>query len=225
MKADDSFIETPWDSRGIGVPTFEIKSVSEELLKKVSGMFGHFTVKIHPLSPKNLLHEHGFYYCDTLVEPFCTPEKFRSFENPETCISRNASLKELIPILHHAFIFGRFHRDFNVDVGHAELRYIMWLKDLYNSGNIFALMYRDKLAGFLGYDQNKIVLHALSKHYRGKGLSKYLWTVACQELFRGHREIFSSISVGNLAILNLYSSLGFGFRNPLDVYHKFNKQV
>jgi len=85
-------------------------------------------------------------------------------------------------------------------------------------------MYRDELAGFFGYSINKIVLHALSENYRGRGLAKCLWSAACKELFDlGHGEIVSSISVSNVAVLNLYASLGFRFRNPLDVYHLFNK--
>lgn len=67
------------------------------------------------------------------------------------------------------------------------------------------------------------MLHALSENYREKGLSKYLWTAACKELFSmGHPEIITSISVSNVSVLNLYISLGFSFRNPLDIYHLLN---
>jgi len=217
-------IETPWDSRALGIATFEIKSLSEEVLKEVVKRSGHFTVKVSPLASKKILHDYGFYYCDTLVEPYCALEKFIPSENQEVLISRSAAVDDLVALSRHAFIFGRFHRDFNIEVEHADLRYIMWLKDLYNSGNVFSLMYHDELAGFFGYSANKIVLHALSENYRGRGLAKYLWSAACKELFSfGHHEIMSSISAANVAVLNLYASLGFRFRNPLDVYHLFNK--
>jgi ribosomal protein S18 acetylase RimI-like enzyme len=43
----------------------------------------------------------------------------------------------------------------------------------------------------------------------------------CAELARqGAPELTSSISATNLAALNLYVSLGFRFRNPVDVYHR-----
>jgi ribosomal protein S18 acetylase RimI-like enzyme len=224
MAKFSSVIETPWDSRALGIATFEIKSLSEEVLKEVATKPGHFTAKVSPLASKKMLHDYGFYYSDTLIEPYCTLEKFIPSENQEVLISRSAAVEDLVAISRHAFIYGRFHRDFNIDEEHADLRYVLWLKDLYNSGDVFGLMYHDELVGFFGYSINKIVLHALSEKYRGRGLAKSLWSAACKELFGlGHREIISSISVSNVAVLNLYASLGFRFRNPLDVYHLFNK--
>ncbi|MFM6198094.1 MAG: GNAT family N-acetyltransferase, partial [Dolichospermum sp.] len=82
------------------------------------------------------------------------------------------------------------------------------------------LRYSGKIAGFWAYSNNKILLHALSQEYKGKGLSKYFWSLACVKLLaKGHQEITSSISASNLAVLNLYSSLGFRFRNAVDIYH------
>jgi L-amino acid N-acyltransferase YncA len=224
MAKFSSVIETPWDARALGIATFEIKSLSEEVLKEVATRSGHFTAKVHPLASKKILQDYGFYYCDTLIEPYCTLEKFIPFESKEVHISRSAAVEDLVAISRNAFIYGRFHRDFNIDQERADLRYVMWLKDLYNSGDVFGLMYHDELAGFLGYSQNRIVLNAISENYRGRGLAKYLWSAACKELFDlGHHEITSSISASNVAVLNLYASLGFRFRNPLDVYHLVNK--
>jgi ribosomal protein S18 acetylase RimI-like enzyme len=65
------------------------------------------------------------------------------------------------------------------------------------------------------------VLHALGANHRGRGLARHLWSAVCADLARqGAEELSSSISVSNLAALNLYASLGFRFRNPVDVYHK-----
>jgi len=224
METANSIIETPWDSRALGIDTFEVNSLSKEVLKEVVGRPGHFAVRVHPLSSKKILYDYGFYYCDTLIEPHCTLEKFTPFEDTRVRITRSVVVTDLIEIARHSFIYGRFHRDFNIDNELADLRYVMWLKDLYDLGDVFGLIYRDELAGFLGYSSNKIVLHALGENYREKGLSKYLWTAACKELFSmGHLEITTSISVSNVAVLNLYISLGFSFRNPLDVYHLFNR--
>jgi len=65
------------------------------------------------------------------------------------------------------------------------------------------------------------VLHALGAKHRGRGLARHLWSAVCAELARqGALELTSSISATNLAALNLYVSLGFRFRNPVDVYHR-----
>ena len=224
MKAVKPIIETPWDSRALGIDTYEIKSLSEEVLKEVVSQTGHFTARLDPLASKKLLHDYGFYYCDTLVEPYCTQERFIFYENSEVHIIRSAALEDLIKISRHAFLYGRFHRDFNIDPELAELRYVLWLKDLYSTGHVLGLMYQDQLAGFFGYSDNKIILHALGEPYRVRGLAKYFWSLSCKELFSlGHRELVSSISVSNVAVLNLYASLGFRFRNLLDVYHRLNR--
>jgi hypothetical protein len=41
--------------------------------------------------------------------------------------------------------------------------------------------------------------------------------VSVEVLAAGHAEVKSSISAANVAVLNLYASLGFSFRHPLDV--------
>ena len=57
--------------------------------------------------------------------------------------------------------------------------------------------------------------------HRGRGLARHLWSAVCTDLARrGERELTSSISATNLPALNLYVSLGFRFRNALDVYHR-----
>lgn len=222
MDISEYILQTPWDSRVFGFDTFEIVYKSEEVFKSVFKAIqpGHYTVKIDPLSSKKVLHEYGFYYCDTLIEPYCNPNSFMEYVKPGIQISKLVSIDDLTKISHGAFTHGRFHKDFNLDRNQADLRYDLWLKELYNSQNVFGLMSDGRIAGFWGCVKNKIVLHALSEEYRGRGMAKYFWSVACQELFsHGYQELTSSISASNISVLNLYSSLGFKFRNPVDVYH------
>ena len=223
MDISEYIIKTPWDSRVFGLETFEIVKASEYILNLVfenNPKPGHYTVKTNPLFSKKILHNYGFYYCDTLIEPYCNINNFIEFKEEKSSINDSIEIEELIKIAHGAFIHGRFHRDFNLDKNLADIRYELWLKDIYESQGVFGLMYDNNLAGFWGFANNKIVLHALSEEYRGRGLAKYFWSLACQELFsRGHQELISSISASNVRVLNLYSSLGFKFRNPLDVYH------
>ena len=78
------------------------------------------------------------------------------------------------------------------------------------------------LAGFIAIEENPLILHALDPKFRGQGLAKKLWTPVCSALLnKDFTEIKSSISATNLAAVNLYGSLGFRFRNPIDIYHKF----
>lgn len=227
MDISEYIMPTPWDSKVFGINTFEIKNfpnyeVLHHILKQVtiSNKSGHYTVKVDPVNPKNLLHDYGFYYCDTLLEPYCKLGGLNTYEKAKISLSTSVPLDSLISVCHGAFIHGRFHRDFNLDKAQSDLRYDSWLKQLYDNNSVFGLMYDNNLAGFWGFSDNNIVLHALDEKYRGKGLAKYFWSQACQELFKqGYSEITSSISAANVPVLNLYSSLGFKFRNPLDVYH------
>lgn len=216
--------KTPWDADVFGVDTFEVTSYSAESLQQIAHLPGHFTIKVDPLADKGLLHAHGFYYCDTLMEPYGTRERFVPYERKEITLTSDFPLADAVALSRGAFVYGRFHRDFHLDSLLADQRYAQWLKQLYEQGNVWGLLYNGELAGFFGYEQNKIVLHALGERYRGKGLAKYFWSKAIQRLFdEGHQELVSSVSAANLAVLNLYASLGFSFRRAVDVYHKLQK--
>ncbi len=224
MKENKHIIKIPWDSAVFGMDAYEITSVSERILKLITRMKGHFTVKVNPLSPKKkLLQQYGFYYCDTLIQPYCPKESFRYFnlEKGEISLSNKITLKELLAISHGAFSFDRFHRDFNINKKFADMRYDIWVSKLYKSNHVVALFYNGNCIGFFAHIRNKLRLSAISKEYRGKGLAKFVWSAACKALFdKGYQEIISSISVSNCAIFNLHILLGFKIRNPVDVYHK-----
>lgn len=220
--SEQFLVSTPWDARAIGTDTFEIVGASEEILRMIVPHLksGHYMIKVDPLSSKKVLHECGFYYCDTLLEPYCTVDSLIKLHHPGVHISKNVSLDGLLAICNGAFTHGRFHRDFNIDRALADNRYNLWLADIYKAQNFFGLMYFDQLVGFMGFSGNKLILHALGAEYQGIGLSKYFWSLCCEELFKeGFVELASSISASNLPALNLYISLGFKFRKSLDYYH------
>ena len=211
---------TPWDTAAFGMPTWELTEYSEKTLQQVAQAVGHYTLKVDPLADKRLLHEYGFYYCDTLIEPHCNATRLRAVQHPEANISRDVDVEQALAICHVAFAHGRFHRDFNLPKAAADLRYDNWLKQLLDAQQVYGLYWQNDLAGFIGHSGNNLILHALSEKYRGKGWSKYWWSAVCIELLQaGHSEVKSSISATNLPVLNLYASLGFSFSNPQDIYH------
>ncbi|MCX7099402.1 MAG: GNAT family N-acetyltransferase [Methylococcales bacterium] len=212
---------TPWDSAVFGMPTWELLEYSEAVLQCAMGTAGHYTIKVDPLADKQLLHDYGFYYCDTLIEPHCNAVRLRLAQHLDATISKTIDTTQTLAICHTAFAHGRFHRDFNLSKAAADQRYDNWLKQLLEAQQVFGLYWQDELAGFIGYSGNNLVLHALAEQYRGKGLSKYWWSEVCSDLLSsGCEEVKSSISVTNLAVLNLYASLGFTFKNPQDIYHR-----
>lgn len=215
---------TPWDCKALGIPAYELVRVSRAALEVTRNISGHLTAKVAPLSSKELLHRYGFYYCDTLIQPYADKSSFRFFGHPDAGIIHRPPLAALRAVARNAFVYARFSRDFNLTRRQSETRYCQWLTELYDKKNVFGLLWKGRIAGFWGFSGDKILLHALSNAYRGRGLAKYLFSLACAELFgRGCRKLSSSISAANLAALNLYASLGFSFRNPCDVYHRLRQ--
>ena len=123
MSLPAAYKPTPWDSAIFGVDSYEITEPSRAMLEIAARIPGHHTVRVDPSSYKGDLHANGFYYCDTLVEPYCSPERFVAFDHPGVGITRAASLESLLSICHGAFSHDRFHRDFNLSPGVADARY------------------------------------------------------------------------------------------------------
>ncbi|MBI5436577.1 MAG: GNAT family N-acetyltransferase [Nitrosomonadales bacterium] len=215
---------TPWDTAAFGMPTWELTEYSDAALRQAVQTAGHHTIRVDALADNRLLYEYGFYYCDTLIEPYCNAERLRAAQHPEASISKEIDAEQAMMICHGAFAHGRFHRDFNVPKAAADLRYDNWLKQLLEAQQVYGLYWQGVLAGFIGHSGNGLILHALSGEYSGRGLAKYWWSAVCNELFgAGCAEVKSSISAANVAALTLYSSLGFSFRNPVCIYHRLVK--
>jgi len=220
MAAAGPIERVPWDSAVLGCEACELASAAPEILAQARTA-GHYTVRVDPLADKRALHEHGFYYCDTLIEPYCAAGDFKPQPHPAAGASRETALEPLLAICRGAFQQGRFHRDFNVERARADRRYENWLRTLHAAGKVYALTWQEELAGFIAHEGGKLVLHAMGAKHRGRGFARHLWSAVCAELVRqGAPELSSSISAANLAALNLYVALGFRFRTPVDVYHR-----
>ena len=210
-----------WDSTAFGCDCYEIVQLSEEALRIAAEQPGHYAIKVDPLLSKALLHRHGFYYCDTLLEPYCPRERFVAHTDARARYTRDTPLEDLLAICHGAFEHGRFHRDFCLQAGQADLRYDNWLRQIHAAGGVYGLWFEEHLAGFIAVNAHQLVLHAVAPSLRGRGIAKFLWSAVCSDLFRHYPELGSSISATNVAAANLYMTLGFRLRRPVDVYHRW----
>ena len=211
---------TPWDSAALGCDAFELADSGAEALAQVRAP-GHYTVRVEPLVSKEDLHRNGFYYCDTLVEPYCATGQLKLHPHPAAGFERRPPLEPLLAVCRVAFRHDRFHRDFNVERRLADLRYENWLRALHGASKVYGLTWEGETAGFIAHEEGKLVLHALGERHSGRGIAKHLWSAVCGDLAgNGAAELSSSISAANTPALSLYASLGFRFRNPVDVYHR-----
>ena len=88
---------TPWDCAALGRDAFELADAGEAALAQV-GAPGHYTVKVDPLASKKALHENGFYYCDTQIEPYCPAGRLAPSPHPAAAFERRPQLAPLIAI-------------------------------------------------------------------------------------------------------------------------------
>jgi GNAT superfamily N-acetyltransferase len=225
MNADTLLAPSPYDQAAFGMPAWELREYSAAALALADATPGLQTIKVGPLADKRALHEHGFYYTDTLLETAASAKQLRPLEIPaHVSIARAFDHEAALAICHGAFVHGRFHRDFQIDPAGADRRYDNWLRQLIAADQVFGLFAGGTLAGFIGYSGDTLVLHAVAPAFRGQGLSKYWWRLAIDALLAdGRTQVTSSISAANLAVLNLYASLGFSFRHPQDIYHRIVK--
>ena len=224
----------PWDQAALGMPAWELAEYSAAALDAADATPGHQTIKVDPLADKGALHARGFYYADTLLETAARPDQLRPLKPLDghnmsvaariVDIRREFDLDAALAICHGAFAHGRFHRDFQLDPAGASLRYDNWLRQLAAAGTVYGLTAEGELAGFIAYQGNNLVLHAVAPSHRGRGLAKYWWRqVICALFADGHATVTSSISASNMAVLNLYATQGFSFRHPQDIYHRIVK--
>ena len=220
MAAAGPIKRVPWDSAALGCDAYELSAAIPEVLKQARAP-GHYTVRVDPLADKRALHEHGFYYCDTLIEPYCAAGEFKPQPHPAAGASRETALEPLLAICRGGFQHDRFHRDFGVESARADRRYETWLRELHAAGKVYGLTWENEIAGFIACEGGKLVLHAMGAKHRGRGFARHLWSAVCADLVRqGVSELTSSISATNLAALNLYVALEFRFRNSVDLYHR-----
>lgn len=223
MHAVERIKSIPWDRRALGIDCFELADAAPDTLAAALARPGHYSVRIDPLdrAAKADLQRHGFYYGDTLIEPWCTPSRLRPAADPLAALDAQPALDAVLAICHGAFHHDRFHRDFAVTQAQADARYDHWLRELHAAGAVRGLVHGDALVGFIACQETRLVLHAMHDSVRGRGLAHALWSLVCAERFAaGAQEVTSSISAANLAALNLYAALGFRFRNPVDLYHR-----
>lgn len=215
----------PWDSEVFGIPCFELGSLDEDILRWAQSNSGHYTVKVDPLADKAVLYRYGFYYVDTLLSPRCNKSALRIFRHPDCrVVLADEVSSDLLEICADSFLYGRFHRDFQIDSARADKRYQGWLRHLSQNGQVYSLLYQEKLAGFIACQSGMLVLHAMKEEYRGRGLARFFWSEVCSLLVKqGAQELYSSVSAANLAVINLYASLGFRFCTAVDVYHRITQ--
>lgn len=137
---------------------------------------------------------------------------------------------EISAAAQNIFNHGRYHQDCHIDNELADYRYGRWVKNAFCSKNQFVLKCNDSAGSLVAffvveYPRRGVCLLSLvglMPNYIGKKIAKDVW----QSLFtvlkvQGINEVLTSISSHNVAVFNLYVSLGFRFSEPEVTLHKW----
>jgi ribosomal protein S18 acetylase RimI-like enzyme len=134
---------------------------------------------------------------------------------------------EIINISQESFSTDRFHMDSCCEKSIADARIGLWLElDILTENKNYCTYLRTNknLIGFIIWNQGGFILGGLSRNFIGKGFGKTLYIQAILDAMNsGLKEISTNISVNNLPVLNLYSKLGFSFRNPKYLLHYWSQ--
>ena len=253
MAESDLLIETPWESRNLGLATFALNEASIDALdptrleNAISGLrkthqhaFVFARIDKAKLAMAPILQSCGFYLVECTLEPYIqfsrnrifaqfqnSPEQFlpKRFDWTDICFEAavpTPPAQRLFEIARESFSTDRFHMDYRCPPELANRRFELWVKDLLADRQVAfdLLKIRGQLVGFMARKEQQLILAGFSKDSQRSGLGDFLWLNSCSAVqASGYRSAETLISANNLPVLNLYSRLGFKFRNTGYSFH------
>ncbi len=237
--------QVPWDSEIFGFPFIELR-ISEYfqgLSESLSEYIDHITKNIQsrclvfvkiPSKQTNVIKAltfQGFYPVETMVGIHGNLQSLkpgRTFERLHLRPAKNDDKPKILDIARHAFSLDRYHLDPNLSDEKANYRYEYWLENGLKNQDL-VLIYEDlsknKTLGFchlrdINPDTVDFSLGAIDPSYQKAGLGVMMYR-ECLSLckIREKKKMITRISINNIEIVNIFSDLGFVFREPTTVLH------
>jgi ribosomal protein S18 acetylase RimI-like enzyme len=121
-----------------------------------------------------------------------------------------------------SFVDDRFHVDRNCPPDAASRRYRLWVDDLFLDGAVryHVLLLRREPIAFMASRTGDLQLAGFARRYAGAGLGEFFWLSVLDRLRAdGVTRVSTTISVTNVAVVNLYARLNFKFRDPKSTFH------
>jgi len=236
----------PWDSKLFGYGVMDISDISVDNTIRAVENYCTFDLlceqeqvkligcRLPQSDIKNIqfLEGIGFNFIELSYKP-----ELRSLQNmsitPSTIRVVDAEIsdkEELADWSGKIFEYGRFHQDTNIDSRLSNSRYKNWLLNAFENESqsvikcvdekfatvaFFVVEYPEPTSCFIS-------LVGMGPEYQGRGLAKFSWNAFLTKLQNdGFNTISTSISSHNIAVFNLYVSLGFRFPEPEVTLHKW----
>lgn len=176
------------------------------------------------------LEEHGFRFVEMVLHPRLETLADLGLEAANrlsVAYAEEADLPELQSIAERAFGLERYHVDPRFDPRLGDLRYARWVHNSFRHPRQRLLKIQDnkRLVAFFIVEvlpNNKVYWHltAVSPQWQGQGYGRRAWQTMLQHHWEeGLSSVSTTISVRNIAVMNLYSSLNFRFTPPEMTFH------
>lgn len=237
------YFHVPWDTEILQQPVAEIRHLEIREPEAAARDFRAFTswcsehaitfsscrVPHDQVNESMFLQAQGFEFIELNYRP--RKNNLQELELPDDEFTiepaEAADRMDLAEMAGSVFKHGRFHQDPRLGAVLGDRRYKTWLLNAFELPHqqvLKCLLGREVIAFFVvEYPEPGHCLWSLTglaPGKQGEGLGKRVWrTMMRRHQEEGIKTISTSISSHNIAVLNLYVSLGFRFPVPYATFH------
>lgn len=234
----------PHDERALGYPVVAISEIevidprgattayddfvrwlARRQVRLVSCRLAH-----HRLGESMFLEQRGFRFVEMMLTPSLAPLTPVDIDADGVTLveAAAAELPALCAIAGRAFRHERYHVDPRVETAAADQRYANWVADAasHPRQQVLAVREGDQPVGVFVVehgDDGDVYWHltAIDPRCQGRGLGTRTWSAMLNRHHaQGMTAVRTRISARNVAVLNLYTKLGFRFGNPEMTFHR-----
>ena len=170
------------------------------------------------------LEDHGFRFVELNYLPALTRLQERSFDAGEIQVTpaEERDQDALADMAAQTLLHGRFHQDPRIDPALGSKRYRVWMRNAFTrpGQQVLKCLLDGAVIAFFVIEHPQPThcfwsLIGLAPGLQGRGLGKRVWSSMLDHHRRaGIEQVSTSISSHNIAVFNLYVSLGFRFPAP-----------
>lgn len=177
-----------------------------------------------------LLEACGFRFVETALHPYLDlPDpRYQDLGGLGIESATSTDLAALEAIAAHAFVHGRIHADPRLGPALGGRRYSRWVNNAFShpSQRLFKVINEERaiIALFIteALADQRVHWHltAIAPQFQGQGFGWRVWqAMLARHAHEGIRSVRTTITAGNVPVLNLYSKLGFRFLPPEITFH------
>ena len=182
------------------------------------------------LEESMLLESSGFRFVETALHPYLNlPDpRYQDTDDFSIELATQDDLAIMEDIAAHAFTHGRIHADPRLGTTLGNKRYSRWVRNTLSHPSQQLIKITNKehdiIALFIteiSSDQSMYWhLTTIAPQFQGQGYGWSIWrAMLSRHSQEGMRSVRTTITAGNVPVLNLYSKLGFRFLPPEMTYH------